>query len=140
MAPPAEATNPVVTPQSKALLLSWTASLSSPVTYTILRSTCGAGGPYFTISQAQTGLTFADTEVKPGVYFYKIRTTNAGGEYTDTLPFMGQFSGPRPYNDDTDASGTVETRAATTVYVGGRMKGMSEAERILKLKGRALMC
>ncbi len=140
MAPPAAATAPLVTPQSKALIITWTASVTASVTYTVLRSSCGAAGPFLLVSSVLTDVSFADTTVLPGAYYYKIRTSNADGEYTDTLAFVGQFSGPRPLNDDGDASGTTETRAAFVVYVGGRTQGMSEAERILKLKGRALMC
>jgi hypothetical protein len=128
------------------MLISWTASATANVKYVVLRASCGYAGPFVVISNLSDDTTFVDYTVTPGVYYYIVRTVNQGstpymtGEYRDTAHVMGQFSGPRPLNDDVDASGTATTKAAVTVLAAGRTQGMSEAERILRLKGQALLC
>jgi hypothetical protein len=68
------------TPVPHSAALSWGASTSAGVTYSVYRATV-AGGPYTRIASGLAGLTFTDSSVAAGTtYFYVVTATNAAGE------------------------------------------------------------
>jgi hypothetical protein len=63
----------------RTVLVSWTASTSSNVTYNVYRG-AASGGPYTKLNQASiTGTAFTDTTVQPGLTYFYVATALSGG-------------------------------------------------------------
>lgn len=61
------------------ITLTWTASTSTGVTYTVYRATASAG-PFTAIATGVSGLTFVDTTAVDGTqYFYELDSVTAAG-------------------------------------------------------------
>lgn len=64
---------------SHSITLTWTASTSTGVTYTVYRATAAAG-PFTAIATGVSGLTFVDSTAVDGTqYFYEVDSVTAGG-------------------------------------------------------------
>ena len=100
-------TNLGATPSCSGVKLTWTASLTPNVTYTINRGTDVGGNPVdvITLAKGVTGTTYNDTTTSLSTkYFYQILTVESGGANSGvnspgiwvTTPSAGSCGPPTP--------------------------------------------
>lgn len=136
-------TNVAITKSVKALILSWTNSVSAGTTHTVWRSR-GVCGAYVAIATNQSA-TFTDFNVSNGeTYAYYIVASTTTEDSPASATVVATYVGPVDQYKDvlksadalTDRKGAV---AVATQY-GGIPQGCGEYQRLLKLRGQATMC
>ena len=120
----------------RSINLSWTASATSGVRYTVYRDRA-ANGYFLPIGVDQSSTSYRDFNVSPGVVYryYVVATLNGSAVSIPTAILQATYVGA------TDPYGARDAAVpATTVAAGVVAAGCGEFQRLQRLRGRAIGC